>query len=112
MSIIDSNARWEDEDKAMSEWMDQMDAETAAVYDNEVYPTPAEEKVMDADLRYESAERHLMWLEELDPDDWEYYGAETGLSYFGALGQAQAESIKAKEALDQAVAELRKQDKR
>ena len=109
MSIIDSNARWEDEDKAMQAYLDEMDAEMAEVYDNEQYPSPAEEAVMDADLRLESADRALYWLEELDPDDWESVGAETGTSYQEELAAAKRNLKAAQLGHQKALAALKKE---
>lgn len=106
MSIISSNARWEDEDKAMQEFLDQQDAEMAEVYDNEVYPTPAQERLMEADMRWESAERHLDWLRALDPEDWaDWWTQDVGLTLPEAIKQAEEEVAKAEALLRRTVAE-------
>lgn len=44
MSIVDSNARWEDEDKAMQAYLDEQDALAEAMYDDQEQIRLAEEQ--------------------------------------------------------------------
>ena len=110
MSIMDSNARFEDEDRAMAEHLrtqaqyDEWEAELSDLYDNEEYPTPAQEKVMEADGRLEAAERYLDYLE------WTAAHRDTvGHGFWGELGRAYWESIEARAALNAAVAAEKEQ---
>jgi len=69
MGIIQSNARWEDEDKAMQAYLDQQDLEAEAIYDDPEAIAEAERQAAEGEAEWRAfmqelaEEQYREWVE-------------------------------------------------